>query len=98
MAYEYEDKINDAFFIASRDGRNVNKELLKELQEVYSKAKAWEELKESFIRVYVMQNNIKESNNDIKVKHQTYRNILRKMDELDNTNEFSNLLSDLGDG
>lgn len=97
MVYEYEIKIP----MWLEDGRwlnmNVDDEVLEELEEVYRKAKAWEELKESFIRVYVMQNNIKESNNDIKVKHQTYRNILRKMDELDNTNEFSNLLSDLED-
>ena len=39
MAYKYEDKINEAFFTASRDGRNVNRELLAELQEVYNKAK-----------------------------------------------------------
>ena len=39
MAYKYEDKINEAFFTASRDGRNVNGELLAELQEVYNKAK-----------------------------------------------------------
>ena len=39
MAYEYEDKINEAFFKAGRDGRNVNRELLAELQEVYQKAK-----------------------------------------------------------
>ena len=42
MAYEYEDKINEAFFIAGRDGRNVNRELLAELQEVYRKARAWD--------------------------------------------------------
>ena len=42
MAYEYEDKINEAFFTASRDGRNVNGELLAELQEVYNKAKAFD--------------------------------------------------------
>ena len=41
MAYKYEDKINEAFFTASRDGRNVNRELLEELQEVYNKAKAF---------------------------------------------------------
>ena len=41
MAYKYEDKINEAFFTASRDGRNVNRELLAELQEVYNKAKAF---------------------------------------------------------
>ena len=44
MAYEYENKINEAFFIASRSGRNVNKELLKELQEVYRKAKAFDKV------------------------------------------------------
>ena len=42
MAYEYENKINEAFFTASRDGRNVNGELLAELQEVYNKAKAFD--------------------------------------------------------
>ena len=42
MAYEYEDKINEAFFTASRDGRNVNGELLAELQEVYNEAKAFD--------------------------------------------------------
>ena len=41
LAYKYEDKINEAFFTASRDGINVNRELLAELQEVYNKAKAF---------------------------------------------------------
>ncbi|MDU9418073.1 hypothetical protein RCL10_05950 [Staphylococcus lloydii] len=58
---------------------------------------AWQELKETFIRVYVMQNKVKEPTVDIKVKHQTYRNILMKMDEIDGTNDFSNLLNDMGD-
>ncbi|MBN6849446.1 hypothetical protein JRF73_00475 [Staphylococcus saprophyticus] len=49
MAYEYEDKINEAFFKAGRDGRNVNKELLAELQEVYRKAKAYDLLKEDLL-------------------------------------------------
>ena len=44
MAYKYEDKINEAFFTASRDGRNVNGELLAELQEVYAKAKVFDEV------------------------------------------------------
>lgn len=46
MAYEYEDKINEAFFKAGRDGRNVNRELLAELQEVYRKAKAFDKVLE----------------------------------------------------
>lgn len=49
MAYEYEDKINEAFFIAGRDGRNVNIELLVELQQVYNKAKAYDLLKEDLL-------------------------------------------------
>lgn len=48
MAYEYEDKINGAFFKASRAGRNVNKELLNELQEVYRKAKVFDKLVELY--------------------------------------------------
>ncbi|MDW3790204.1 DUF1024 family protein [Staphylococcus saprophyticus] len=44
MAYKYEQRINDAFFRASRDGRNVNNELLAELKEVYRKAKAFDEV------------------------------------------------------
>ena len=42
MAYKYLDEINEAFFKAGRDGRNVNGELLAELQEVYNKAKAFD--------------------------------------------------------
>lgn len=49
MAYEYENKINEAFFIAGRDGRNVNIELLVELQQVYNKAKAYDLLKEDLL-------------------------------------------------
>ena len=49
MAYKYEDKINEAFFIAGRDGRNVNIELLVELQQVYNKAKAYDLLKEDLL-------------------------------------------------
>ena len=45
MAYEYENKINEAFFIAGRDGRNVNIELLVELQQVYNKAKAFDRIR-----------------------------------------------------
>lgn len=46
MTYEFENKINEAFFTASRDGRNVNRELLAELQEVYKKAKAFDKVLE----------------------------------------------------
>ena len=45
MVYEYENKINEAFFIAGRDGRNVNIELLVELQQVYNKAKAFDRIR-----------------------------------------------------
>ncbi|WP_047504245.1 hypothetical protein [Staphylococcus sp. ZWU0021] len=48
MAYKYEQRINDAFFRASRDGRNVNNELLAELKEVYRKAEAFDKLVEFY--------------------------------------------------
>ena len=55
MAYEYEDKINKAFFKASRAGRNVNKELLEELQEIYHKAEAFDkivDIEDDFIKYH----------------------------------------------
>lgn len=42
MAYKYENKINEAFFKAGRGGRNVDIELLVEIQEVYRKAKSFD--------------------------------------------------------
>ncbi|WP_437272691.1 hypothetical protein ACSSAF_06570 [Staphylococcus succinus] len=50
MVYKYEQKINEAFFRANRAGGNVNNELLAELQEIYRKAKAFDEIREFIIR------------------------------------------------
>ncbi|MFQ3801709.1 hypothetical protein BU097_02450 [Staphylococcus xylosus] len=52
MAYEYENKINEAFFKAGRDGRNVDNELLAELQEAYRKAKAFDEIMKGELGAY----------------------------------------------
>lgn len=55
---------------------------------------AWQELKDTLMRTYVVQSRNK-SDYYVVIKHQTFRNILRKMEELDGTNEFSNLLRDV---
>lgn len=99
MAYEYEIKIP----MWLEDGRwlnmNVDDEVLEELEEVYRKAKALEELKELLMEEYPEVAHLADvSNGDwergLLVKHE---DILYYMDKLDGTNEFSNLLSDLGD-
>lgn len=60
---------------------------------------AWQELKEEKIRYFILLNDaykvhqLERQRIPLNVTKQT----LLKMDELDNTNEFSNLLSDLED-
>lgn len=99
MAYEYEIKIP----MWLEDGRwlnmNVDDEVLEELEEVYRKAKAWEELKELLMEEYPEVAHLADiSNGDFEgglmVNHEE---IGKHMDKLDGTNEFSNLLSDLED-
>ena len=98
MAYKYEHEvISELEYMGVEHQSNGHFEMANEVEEVYHKAKAFDEIKETFIRIYVTQNKIKEPTASIKVKHQIYRNILRKMEELDGTNEFSNLLSDIQD-
>ena len=101
MAYEYENKINEAFFKAGRDGRNVNIELLAELQEVYHKAKAWQKLKEESLKSYTkLVEKSKSADNDTThlLSEGALINLGKKlirMDELDGTHEFRNLLEDM---
>lgn len=102
MTYEYEesiknlmDRVKGVFWTNIDTHKHANKEL----QEVYRKAKVWEELKELLIKEYPEVAHLADvSNGDwergLLVKHE---DILYYMDKLDGTNEFSNLLSDLED-
>ena len=83
MAYEYERGIIGML------GGIENRHLIdlsdhkQELKEVYRKAKAWQKLKEE------------KTNNYITYPNAEKRDDLIRMDELDGTHEFSNLLDDM---
>jgi len=99
MAYEYEELILHDVKPLTNPGPPFRYEAMKELQEVYRKAKAWEDLKEVLMEEYPEVAHLADvSNGDgergLLVKHE---DILYYMDKLDGTNEFSNLLSDLED-
>ncbi|SUM69842.1 hypothetical protein [Staphylococcus nepalensis] len=99
MAYEYERIIKKELEYTDLSNAEDQAEMLKELQEVYRKAKAWEELKELLMEEYPEVAHLADiSNGDFEgglmVNHEE---IGKHMDKLDGTNEFSNLLSDLED-
>lgn len=74
--------------------------LLKEVEEVYRKAKAWQELKEENIKRYTGLRTLilkgYEDPSDVYYLA-VFADELKQMDELDGTNEFSNLLNDTED-
>ena len=97
MEYEYErgiigmlGGIEDRHFIDLSDYK-------KELKEVYAKAKAWQTLKEEMITEYPYLVRVWESTNGEGEHAEMCKanEILRRMDELDGTHEFSNLLDDM---
>ena len=108
MTYEYEETIKEELEFTDLDNTDNQDKMLKELQEVYRKAKAWEELKnkltEDYIEQirYINQHSITDANDtwssgwNMSTAQQLYTD-LHLMDKLDNTNEFSNLLIDLED-
>ena len=110
MAYEYEDKINEAFFIAGRDGRNVNRELLAELQEVYRKAQAFDNYMvdlaktiETFPHDYIKNDNFAKETYEFYMKSKedfikSYENeVGRKYELIRDVAEYDRILSDLED-
>lgn len=93
MAYEYEMKK----LITKLSGvwvESEKEEILKELQEVYRKAKAWEELKEEIRSMFVWGSDLPKGTPS-KYMNEAYGIVFKKICELDGTNEFRNLLSDL---
>ena len=102
MAYEYqyESGIKNIIhrhnlWVSDTDYKNAKESL----SEVYRKAKAWDALKEILMREYPQLIRMWESTHG-EGEHAEYckaNEILERMDKLDNTNEFSNLLSDLED-
>ncbi|MCI2941733.1 hypothetical protein FH174_09465 [Staphylococcus cohnii] len=94
MAYEYEGKLLD--YASHNKTYEEYKAMSQELQEVYRKAKAWEYLKEEMRSMFVWGYDLPKSTPS-KYMNEAYGIVFKTMCELDGTNEFSNLLSDLGD-
>ena len=100
MRYEHERWIKHLIELRLiTEGYNPNEETkaVEELEEVYAKAKAWQTLKEELltdypflVRVWVSTNGEGEHAEMCKANE-----ILKRMDELDGTHEFSNLLNDM---
>ena len=97
MTYEYEDKLLD--YVSHSKTYEEYKAMSQELQEVYRKAKAWEELKGLLMEEYPQLIRMWESTHGEGEHAEYYKTneMLEHMDKLDGTNEFSNLLSDLED-
>ncbi|GEQ06991.1 hypothetical protein EKQ61_11170 [Staphylococcus gallinarum] len=99
MAYEYEKDIPGFLEgIESEHPLDLSKEI-KEVQEVYRKAKAWNTLKEILMKEYPEVSHLAHVSNGEGERGEMSKHgeVLEHMDKLDGTNEFSNLLSDLGD-
>ena len=94
MAYEYEGKLLD--YASGSKTYEEYKAMTQELQEVYHKAKAWEYLKEEMRSMFVWGSDLPKGTPS-KYMNEAYGIVFKEMCELDNTNDFSNLLSDLGD-
>ncbi|MES5936924.1 hypothetical protein [Mammaliicoccus lentus] len=97
MAYEYEHRIqgiiwsNEDYWCIDNDKES------NELREVYRKAKAWQTLKEEILNEYPGAVNIQKyyaGSYEFAIV-QKLEEIGNKMDELDGTHEFSNLLDDM---
>lgn len=75
-------------------------ELIKDIAEVKRKAEAWIDLKKEMIEMYPILIVDVETTNGECEKGMLYQlgKHLRRMDELDGTNDFKNLLSDLERG
>ena len=97
MAYEYEGKLLD--YASHSKTYEEYKAMSQELQEVYHKAKAWEELKGLLMEEYPQLIRMWESTHGEgeRAEYCKANEILERMDKLDGTNEFSNLLSGLED-
>ncbi|MEB8091866.1 hypothetical protein [Mammaliicoccus lentus] len=93
MAYEYEKSNTNTVSVIWKHNAGVAR--LDELKEVYAKAKAWQKLKEEMKQDYIVT---KQVNDEMALRDLVLLDdYLRRIDELDGTNEFSNLLSDLED-
>lgn len=102
MTYEYErDVVSELENLGVDYQSNAHYEMAREVEEVYHKAKAWQKLKEESLKSYTkLVEKSKSADND--TTHLLLEGALIslgkkliRMDELDGTHEFSNLLEDM---
>ena len=102
MAYEYENTVvAELTSLGVEYNSNAHYEMADELEEVYAKAKAWQTLKEESLKSYTkLVEKSKSADND--TTHLLLEGALIslgkkliRMDELDGTHEFINLLEDM---
>jgi len=82
--------------------RKQRDELINDMAEVKRKAEAWDKLKEEKTKEYVLRHNQLKQTSILDPRELSIREMvwelkydLQRMDELDDTNDFQNLLSDL---
>ncbi|MCE4990836.1 hypothetical protein KJB46_10730 [Staphylococcus hominis] len=85
--------------------RKQRDELINDMAEVKRKAEAWDKLKKEKTKEYVLRHNqLKQTSildpRELSIKEMVWelKYDLQRMDELDGTNDFKNLLSDLERG
>ena len=102
MAYGYEDTVvAELTSLGTEYNSNAHYEMVDEVEEVYIKAKAWQKLKEESLKSYTkLVEKSKSADND--TTHLLSEGALIslgkkliRMDELDGTHEFRNLLEDM---
>lgn len=102
MAYEYENTVvAELTILGTEYNSNAHYEMADEVEEVYIKAKAWQTLKEESLKSYTkLVEKSKSADND--TTHLLSEGALIslgkkliRMDELDGTHEFRNLLEDM---
>lgn len=95
MTYEYEKSNTNTVSLIWKHDAGVAR--LDELKEVYAKAKAWQTLKEELLTEYPYLVRVWESTNGEGEHAEMCKanKILERMDELDGTHEFSNLLDEM---
>ena len=84
------------------DYKRQRDELINDMAEVKRKAEAWDKLKEEKTKEYVLRHNQLKQTSILDPRELSIREMvwelkydLQRMDELDDTNDFQNLLSDL---
>lgn len=106
---EYFEKQSEFWFkenskhISERDAyKKQRDELINDMAEIKKKAEAWDKLKEEKTKEYVLRHNQLKQTSILDPRELSIREMvwelkydLQRMDELDDTNDFQNLLSDL---